>query len=378
MEPKEDQNKSNNKKQSSESKSESESKKESSSENSDNDKDNKQSDKDDKKSGNEEEGPSKDAPNPGWVIDEDQNKSEEESKEDEVDIEACCQAEEVLMNYAIEEEINEEAGNTLREADNGSEELDKKLDGKETKVNQEGENTPEKVGSKESDEISVVVDKEEEQTEENGSQDNFSAALSPSSSKLNIFPYSTVAPQGTDESGETDANKPLMGTADFSSQQVITDVSVLPNEANTSVVCTLGLASTEGRYFDIAGIGNEKSKNGQSLQVCNLSADQVQRFSVKKLDDGSYNIGVEGLDDKVLDLRNGGNDGETAVQSYASNGSTAQKWAIEEKGNGLCRIKSVASGGYLTVKNVEGGLPQIRADGTAGNAQEFKLNIIKK
>ena len=136
-------------------------------------------------------------------------------------------------------------------------------------------------------------------------------------------------------------------------------------------VYTIRSALNTKEVFDIA---EASYKDGANLQLWTSTGVQQQKFEVKYLSEGYYEI-KSANSGKMLDVAGGNDENGTNVRQYKSNGTEYQKWIIQDAGNGYFYIISRGAESYLDVAGDvgrEGANIQIyEADGTA--AQKFKF-----
>ena len=119
-------------------------------------------------------------------------------------------------------------------------------------------------------------------------------------------------------------------------------------------------ALDEGLVVDLPG---GSARNGNALQLYSANGTSAQRWTFasaktmrQRLDAlaasskgtvaaGTYEVRSAVRSSAVFDAAGGGTSNGTAVQSYASNGTDAQRWTVE-----------VGSDGYLTIKSAKSGL----------------------
>ena len=99
----------------------------------------------------------------------------------------------------------------------------------------------------------------------------------------------------------------------------------------------------------ILDIDGGSTSSGARLQIWEDDDVSQQRFLVKRLSDGYYQITVK-KSGKLLDVLNASRDVGTPVQQWQANGNDAQKWTIVEE-NGTYSLISKCSDLYLSVSN---------------------------
>ena len=110
-------------------------------------------------------------------------------------------------------------------------------------------------------------------------------------------------------------------------------------------VYSIATASNENYVLDVEG--GSKSNNA-NIQIYEKQSAKRQRFNVKYLNDGTYQIMAE-YSGKVLDAEYGGRESGKNVCQYALNtpSTTNQKWIIKDAGDGYYYIISKTAGLYL-------------------------------
>ena len=136
-------------------------------------------------------------------------------------------------------------------------------------------------------------------------------------------------------------------------------------------VYTISTALNPNSVFDIA---EASYKDGANLQLWTSTGVQQQKFEIKYIEEGYYEI-KSANSGKMLDVAGGVDENGTNVRQYESNGTEYQKWILQDAGNGYYYIISRGAESYLDVAGdigEEGANIQIyEADGTA--AQQFKF-----
>ena len=84
------------------------------------------------------------------------------------------------------------------------------------------------------------------------------------------------------------------------------------------------------------------------------------------VDDGYYVIASRAVDSQVIDVPNALAQNALALQTYESNGTSAQKWLVERRASGQYKISNAASGLVLDVRDANG------ASGTV--VQQYESN----
>ena len=122
-------------------------------------------------------------------------------------------------------------------------------------------------------------------------------------------------------------------------------------------------------------VNGGKTANGTNVQLYQSNRSDAQKWSVKQLEDGTYEITTMLDNTKSLDVAGGKLVNGTNVQIYDSNGSDSQKWYINDAGGGYYYIVSKRNGLYVDVaggKSANGTNIQMYK-GNNSNAQKFKF-----
>ena len=122
-------------------------------------------------------------------------------------------------------------------------------------------------------------------------------------------------------------------------------------------------------------VNGGKTANGTNVQLYQSNRSDAQKWSVKQLEDGTYEITTMLDNTKALDVAGGKLVNGTNVQIYDSNGSDSQKWYINDAGGGYYYIVSKRNGLYVDVaggKSANGTNIQMYK-GNNSNAQKFKF-----
>lgn len=135
-------------------------------------------------------------------------------------------------------------------------------------------------------------------------------------------------------------------------------------------------------YYQIATALNEKQvldiksgslKDRANVQLWENHDAGQQRFYIKKLSNGYYNIQAF-HSGKMVDVTGASTAIKTNVQQYKSNGNAAQQWKFLDAGNGYCYIQS-RLGTYLDCEmgHSENGSNVWTYKYNGSNAQKWKL-----
>ena len=123
------------------------------------------------------------------------------------------------------------------------------------------------------------------------------------------------------------------------------------------------ISKANGLALDVNGAS---FTNGTNLQTYFVNGSAAQKFwlvPMAMIDEGIYSISVSGSD-KVFDIKNGSNVNGGVLQTWSSNGSLAQRFNVEyDKGTGVYRFRTAASGGWLTVMD-DGSIQQLGSSKT--------------
>lgn len=109
-----------------------------------------------------------------------------------------------------------------------------------------------------------------------------------------------------------------------------------------------------GKVLDISGRG---TGNGTNVQVYKSNGTVAQRFkmsSTSPLANGCYVVRFASNGGQVLDVSGGSTSDCANVQSYASNGTGAQKWYLECRGGDTYALRNAQSNRYLDVSSGKG------------------------
>jgi hypothetical protein len=124
-----------------------------------------------------------------------------------------------------------------------------------------------------------------------------------------------------------------------------------------------GDARHSGKVMDIAG-GSWDS--GAPLQQWQVLADHPnQRLRFERLNDGFYLIRVMHIN-KVLDIAGGSAESGAGVVQWDWHGGDNQRFAVEDVGDGFCRIRAGARGSSARV---------IQWDWTSGANQVWRHGV---
>ena len=130
-----------------------------------------------------------------------------------------------------------------------------------------------------------------------------------------------------------------------------------------------------GLYLDVSG---GKLANGSNVQGFRGNGTAAQTFRLASinplLDKTIYSIHSFADFNKVLDISNGSHSSGASVQLYQSNGTLAQRYELVANSDGTYRIRTAASGGWLTS---DAGGSKVTQQGnhatTASSADSWKL-----
>ena len=103
-----------------------------------------------------------------------------------------------------------------------------------------------------------------------------------------------------------------------------------------------------GLVLDISG---GTAKAGANLQAYRNNGSAAQKFTFgpsESLADGIYTIHAVSLNSTVMDVPSASTASGTTMQLWSSNNSFAQRFQVVRLGRGLYRIRTAASGGWLT------------------------------
>ena len=138
----------------------------------------------------------------------------------------------------------------------------------------------------------------------------------------------------------------------------------------------------EGVYTIQSAIANKvldvnggQTANKTNVQLYQSNNTNSQKWYVKQLDDGSYEITTMLDNTKSLDVDGGKSVNGTNVQIYDINGTNSQKWYINDAGGGYYYIVSKCNGLYV---DVAGGKSANKTNiqmyrGNSTNSQKFKF-----
>ena len=110
-----------------------------------------------------------------------------------------------------------------------------------------------------------------------------------------------------------------------------------------------------GKALDVSGAAR---KSGTNVQVYQPNFTPAQFWSIRRVDvanmasmaNGSYTLWAKTGNRQVLDVSGGASWAGANVQTYASNGTNAQRWYLSRSGIGYT-LRSTGSGLYLTQRN---------------------------
>lgn len=141
---------------------------------------------------------------------------------------------------------------------------------------------------------------------------------------------------------------------------------------NTDGSCCLVNKAT-GLVLDISGGHARSGTNLQGFVANNSAAQNFSLDKVSLLDEGIYTISNLLNPHKVLDVQSGSNKSGAMVRMYNSNGTRAQRFEVKliEANEGLYRIRTASSGGWVTYDPVSGRIIQNGSSSTVadGNNQ---------
>lgn len=111
-----------------------------------------------------------------------------------------------------------------------------------------------------------------------------------------------------------------------------------------------------GLTLDVA---NGTMKNGTNVRLWHNNGSQAESFTLTSADfltgeKGIYTISSMLNRSKVLDIQGGSAANGARVQLYQSNDSLAQRFELQRVGSNLYRIRTAASGGWLTLSDTSG------------------------
>ena len=104
----------------------------------------------------------------------------------------------------------------------------------------------------------------------------------------------------------------------------------------------------------VLDVSGASTANGSNIQTYAYNGTLAQKFNVKTTDvvqTGMFVLHSKANNNQVVDVANGSLDDCANVQSWSSNGTGAQKWNIEGNGDGTYRIVNAANGKALDVTN---------------------------
>lgn len=140
-------------------------------------------------------------------------------------------------------------------------------------------------------------------------------------------------------------------------------------------VYNISTALDNNKVLDIAG---GDYSNGANVQIWDNSKVQQQKFQLKYNESGKYYEIKSASSGKVLDVYNNGKTDYSNVWQYQSNGSEAQKWILQDAGNGYYYIVAMNSNLYLDVfagRTSNGTNIQV-FEGNERSSQKFKFNKV--
>lgn len=142
------------------------------------------------------------------------------------------------------------------------------------------------------------------------------------------------------------------------------------------------IANADGSYtfinkasslaLDITGA---MMRNGTNIDLWSSNGTSAQKFKLSSTD--SYANGIYSIRDftdtsKTLDIINGSSASGTAAQIYDYNGTLAQKYQLVKVGSDEYRIRTAASGGWLTASGVKSGSKVVQSG--SSKTSESDLN----
>ena len=117
------------------------------------------------------------------------------------------------------------------------------------------------------------------------------------------------------------------------------------NQTLSDGVYTIKTALDENKAFDIT---SASKKDGESLIVYNSNGESNQRFNVKHIGFGDYEISVM-HSGSFLDINNRSTTNGTKVVQWTRNNAYSQRWLLQNTGDGYYNIISKESGLYITI-----------------------------
>ena len=145
-----------------------------------------------------------------------------------------------------------------------------------------------------------------------------------------------------DESVVADEGVLEAATAEELSRDLSIQASV-QSVAIASGVYTIATAVDTSKCLDVPG---GSSSNAVGLQIYSKNSTPAQRWNVKALGDGLYEI-INVGSGKALDVAGAVKADGTTIQQYTRNSTNAQKWKIVSNGSGYYKIVSALSDSYV-------------------------------
>ena len=111
------------------------------------------------------------------------------------------------------------------------------------------------------------------------------------------------------------------------------------------------------------------AEDGSRVVTSSAPGGQARGWALSRValvDDGYYVIASRAVDSQVIDVPNALAQNALALQTYESNGTSAQKWLVERRASGQYKISNAASGLVLDVRDANG------ASGTV--VQQYESN----
>ena len=134
---------------------------------------------------------------------------------------------------------------------------------------------------------------------------------------------------------------------------------------------TLSSALNTNLVLDVSG---GSSANGANIQLWSANGTKAQKFYVKYMGMGLYEIGTSS--GKCLDVASGSVSSGANVQQWVKNNTVAQRWYIIADANGGCRISSASSGHCLNVYQNKGQSGQNVNVSTRNNTKGQRFNLV--
>lgn len=191
------------------------------------------------------------------------------------------------------------------------------------------------------------------------------------------------SPKTTTMTAATTATASQTSTADTTATAKATSQTTASASAVMTAAASASASIADGVYTIVSSVGGSKcldvpggsSNSGVGLQIYSQNATAAQRWSIRALGGGLFEI-VNVGSGKALDVSGARKADGTTVQQYTRNSTAAQKWKIVSVGSGQYKILSALSDSYVLdvsgAKSANGTRVQLWSD-NGTKAQKWSL-----